>query len=192
MLNDLGAKPSDKGVVSDTPFSHDVNCPIVDTPNTAVEPAPIQQPLNVPSSAAQNISANSMKNPVVKYCPYPELTNGKYKFKSSLFKEATSANNSDDSESYIYKRTLDEETMQGYVELADLNMEQVKIITNNPTMYTPQDVCVGAENIVPGKTSIRSQSKLRLEKVVRGWVIADGQKFVLNVSGWALAGKIIP
>lgn len=123
-----------------------------------------------------------LPNPVVRYCAYPELTNGQYKFKGSALKEVNSDESSDERENYIYKLTIDEGVMRGYVELAELSQDQIEIISNNPTQYTPQDVCDGANNITPGKRSITSQSKLRLVKVVRGWVIAEGEKFILNVN----------
>lgn len=116
---------------------------------------------------------------MIKYCAYPEMVNGQYKFKSSALKEK---DENGSNEELIYKLTIDEDSMRGYVELSDLSDAQVKIVTNNPSLYFPKDVCVGANNVTPDKTSIKSQSKLRLEKVLRGWAIAEGEKFILNVN----------
>ncbi len=149
------------------------------SPSVVTNPSPATSPIQ---PTVQNPPSNDeLLNPVVKYCAYPELTNGQYKFKSSALKDMDGNESDEERENFIYKLTIDESLMRGYVELVNLTSDQVKIITNNPTQYTPQDVCIGANNITPGKMSITSQSKLHLVKVVRGWVIAEGEKFVLNV-----------
>jgi hypothetical protein len=151
-------------------------------------PAPTSNPIltSEPISTHDSISNpdpdldKSLSNPVIKYCAYPEMVNGQYKFKSSALK-AKEPNENGSNEEYIYKLTIDEDSMRGYVELAELSDAQVKIVANNPSLYIPKDVCLGANNVTPDKTSIKSQSKLRLEKVLRGWAIAEGEKFILNV-----------
>lgn len=110
-----------------------------------------------------------------KYCSYPEPVNGRYKFKSSSI---TNAPNEDS----VYKLCLNENTQDGYVEICPLSGDTLKIVANNPSLYMPLDICSNAGSITPDKNSVSSRSKLRLVKVVRGWEIADGEKFVLDIN----------
>ena len=172
LLNCLEVMPreSQSQVEESTPIT------VTQDPASVKEPGSEQTTTNL-----QPMGKMSLNNPVIKYCAYPELTNGQYKFKSSALKVDSGDESNEQRENYIYKLTIDEEANRGYVELAELSPDQVMIIANNPTLYTPQDICVGANNITPGKTSITSKSILRLEKAIRGWVIAAGEKFSLTV-----------
>lgn len=114
-------------------------------------------------------------NAKTKYCAYPELVKGRYKFKSSMITE-------DVKEVSVYRLTIDEEAETGFVELQELSDNLLRIVISNPSLYTPLEICPQARNINPEKTSVSSQSKLRLVKVVRGWEIAEGEKFELTIS----------
>lgn len=158
--------PPSNPILTSEPTSNSVTASdIVTTPVPAHNLAPdLDEPLS---------------NPVVKYCAYPELINGQYKFKSSALKVK---DENESNEDYIYKLTIDEDSQRGYVELAELSDAQMKIIANNPSLYIPKDICEGASNVTPDKTSIKSQSQLHLIKVLRGWAIVKGEKFILNVN----------
>lgn len=127
----------------------------------------------VPPGGHREPVANAT-NDKPKYCPYPELVNGRYKFKISKLSE--------DDEDAVYKLCLDEEAQTGYVEIPTLTGNKLKMVANNPSLYMPQDICSNAGSITPDKNSVSSRFKLRLVRVVRGWEIADGEKFVLDIN----------
>ena len=82
----------------------------------------------------------------------------------------------------VYRLTIDEEAVTGFVELQELSDNLLRIVASNPSLYTPLEICPQATSINSTKTSVSSQSKLRLVKVVRGWEIAEGEKFELTIS----------
>lgn len=114
-------------------------------------------------------------NAKTKYCAYPELVNGRYKFKSSMISD-----NAD--EDSVYKLTVDEDAQAGFVEIIELTGNILKTVANNPSLYTPLGICPEAVGINSERTLVTSRSKLHLVKAVRGWEIADGENFTLIIS----------
>lgn len=166
LLNYLAATPQKESYITPTQPDGDIKS---DPQQIAHPPHPIiSDPL--PSAPPINTATDQPK-----YGSYPELVNGRLKFKSSMIND----NSSEDS---VYKLFLNEQAQEGYVELCPLSGDILKIVASNPSLYMPLEICSNAGNVTPDKKSVTSQSRLRLVKVVRGWEIADGEKFVLDIN----------
>lgn len=127
------------------------------------------------SQEDQPRSTFNSANAKSKYCAYPELVNGRYKFKSSMISEEVG-------EDSVYKLSIDENAQTGFVEIRELTGNILKTVANNPSLYTPLGICPEAGSITSERTSVTSRSKLHLVKAVRGWEIAEGENFILTIS----------
>lgn len=140
---------------------------------TETDPAP-----RVPEPAPSEIQpkpAFNEANARKRYCAYPELVNGRYKFKSSMISDYAG-------EDSVYKLTVDEDAQTGFVEIIELTGDILKTVANNPSLYTPLGICPEAVGINSDRTLVTSPSKLHLIKAVRGWEIAEGEIFTLAIS----------
>lgn len=135
-----------------------------------VSPVPVPPPSENPPKPTFN-AANATKM----YCAYPELVNGRYKFKSGMISK-------EPGEDSVYQLLIDENAQIGFVEIRELTGNLLKIVAKNPSLYTPLGVCPEAGCITVDRQSVTSASKLPLVKAVRGWEIAEGEKFKLTVS----------
>lgn len=166
LLNYLAAAPQKESSITPTQPDGDVK--------TDSQPiAPPKDPILIdPLPPAPPINTATYQS---KYGSYPEPFNGRFKFKSSMIND----NSSEDS---VYKLFLNEQAQEGYVELCPLSGDILKIVTSNPSLYLPLEICTNAGSVTPDKKSVTSKSRIRLVKVVRGWEIAEGEKFVLEVN----------
>lgn len=153
-------------------------------PSPTLTEVPVQNPVEeeqTPPVQVPTFSENPQKptfnaaNAKTMYCAYPELVNGRYKFKSGMISE-------EPGEDSVYQLLVDENIQTGFVEIRELTGELLKIVANNPSLYTPLGVCPEAGCITVDRQSVTSASKLPLVKAVRGWEIAEGEKFKLTVS----------
>lgn len=171
LLNYLAAQP-----MSVSPNTQQLQTPSLAEAPVQASQAPVSQ-IQAPSiSTSQSQPTFEAASAKIKYSAYPELVNGRYKFKSSTISEVAG-------EDSVYKLTIDESNQTGYVEMQELWGDILKTVASNPSLYTPLDICPDAGSISANLKSVSSQSKLRLVKAVRGWEIIEGEKFILNVEG---------
>lgn len=139
-----------------------------------VSQAPVSQVQAPATSSSQHQPTFEATCAKTKYCAFPELVNGRYKFKSSTISEVVG-------EDSVYKLTIDDSTQTGYVEMQELSGDILKTVASNPSLYTPLDICPDAGSISANLKSVSSQSKLHLVKAIRGWEIVEGEIFKLIV-----------
>lgn len=132
----------------------------------------VQEPTPSVNPSKSTFNASNAKT---KYCAYPELVNGRYKFKTSMISE-------EPGEDSVYQLLVDENAQTGFVEIRELTGNLLKIVANNPSLYIPLSICSGAGSITADKKSVISETKLHLVKAVRGWEIVEGENFKLTVS----------
>lgn len=125
-------------------------------------------------------------NVKIYYSPFPESVKGVWKFKSASLRLSEDGQPiRERGNAYIYKLSLDENIGKGYVEIIpvkkSIDTNTFNIIANNQSEYLPSDVCVNAEMLTIEKSELRCNTKVLLEKVMKGWSIAANQKFDLDI-----------
>jgi len=184
LLNYLAATPQAVTAPQVITTPQTTTSTVQQSPSPTVAEAPAKNPTEtdpapcVPESAPSEIQpkpAFNEANARKRYCAYPELVNGRYKFKSSMISDYVG-------EDSVYKLTVDEEAQTGFVEIIELTGDILNTVANNPSLYTPLGICPEAVGINSDRTLVTSPSKLHLVKAVRGWEIAEGETFTLTIS----------
>lgn len=171
LLNYLAANPQTAKPTVHQPLTSTYEEALVQPPPEAELIPHIQVPTFQEKQTQPKFNSANAKS---KYCAYPELVNGRYKFKSSMISEEVG-------EDSVYKLSIDENSQTGFVEILDLTGNLLKTVANNPSLYTPLGICPDAGSITSERTSVTSRSKLHLVKAVRGWEIAEGENFILTI-----------